>query len=371
KVAMSEGSDNSTLSGVREVLGDAYLRPLSLIDESDLIIVIGADLTETNPFLANRISRTARLKESKSVVINPRKIELSKSAWRWVSPNSGTEAALLTWIGKRVGAYGNMPLLPDWIRGIDEEHLESVTGVSKKLIDEVAHAISRAGRPCIVVGDDSSHSDNRSTGIAAANLLILTGKADMEGSGLFPALNESNSWGAVTIHKDAQDKAVLYKSIKEGKVKALYISGEDTIGNWPTGWEEALKGLELLIVQDSNMTKTTEMAHLVLPSLTFAEVEGTYSDHAGTLRQLRASLKPFGNARSGEEIITGLAEKMGCALEFQRVESSGDRHAVPMKTIPVPIPPAVGHNKDYPFLLLTGRRLYGSYTLFEKCKPLF
>ncbi|MBI4745602.1 MAG: molybdopterin-dependent oxidoreductase [Deltaproteobacteria bacterium] len=89
-VILSSGVGNTAASGVREVMGEGYSIPLSYIENSDLIIVIGSDLTETNPFLANRISRTARLKESRSVVINPRKIELCKSSWRWLAPKPGT-----------------------------------------------------------------------------------------------------------------------------------------------------------------------------------------------------------------------------------------------------------------------------------------
>src|SRR4030067_788174 len=117
-VILSSGVGNTAISGVREVMGEGYSIPLTYIDNSDLIIVIGSDLTETNPFLANRISRTARLKESRSVVINPRKIELCKSSWRWLAPKPGTEAALLTWIGKRVGAGLKSASTADWLNAL-------------------------------------------------------------------------------------------------------------------------------------------------------------------------------------------------------------------------------------------------------------
>ena len=379
-VILSSGVGNTATSGVREVMGEGYSIPLSYIDNSDLIIVIGSDLTETNPFLANRISRTARLKESRSIVINPRKIELSKSSWRWLAPKAGTEAALLTWIGKKSSEFGVRGLelkpanMPDWIKGIDEKHLEEVTGVSAKLVEEAAHAILRAERPCIVVGDDYSYSDNRSLGIAAANLLILTGKADMEGSGLFPVLDESNSWGAVGIHKGARGMKALYTAIKDGSVKALYIAGEDPIGDWPTGWEEALRTLEFLIVQDSNMTKTAEAAHVVLPSQTFAEMDGTYLDYQGKARGIKASLKPFGGAKPGFEIIGELAKRLRWSIGVPREVSAQKNLTVNVSgrnIVPVLISSALEPKKDYPFRLLTGKMLYGSYSLFEKCKPLF
>lgn len=374
-VALADAGNSSALSGVREVLGEGYSRPLSCIDESDLVMVVGADLTETNPFLANRISRTARLKESKAVVINPRKTELSKSAWRWLGPKPGAEAMLLTWIGKKSSEDRGgvtQPLLPDWMKNIDKGRLEVVTGVSAKLVDELSDAIVKAERPCIIVGDDVSYMDNSSIGIAAANLLILSGKADSESSGVLSVLNESNSWGTISIHKNAQDRKALYGAIKEGKIKALHIIGEDPVGDWPVGWEDALKSLELLIVQDSNMTKTAEAAHIVLPSLTFAETDGTYSDQEGNLRTLNASpLIHPGTARSGTQIIKDLSEKFGYHL-YKSMETATSTEG---KTILVPVAikvtQAIEPQKDYPFILLTGKSLYGSYSIFKKCKPLW
>ncbi len=373
-VILSSGVGNTAISGVREVMGEGYSIPLTYIDNSDLIIVIGSDLTETNPFLANRISRTARLKESRSVVINPRKIELSKSSWRWLAPKPRTEAALLTWIGKRVGAGLKSASTADWLNALNEKQLESLTGVSARLIEEVASAISKCDRPCIVVGDDYSYIDNRSLGVAASNLLILAGKADMKGSGLFPVLDESNSWGAVAIHKDARDIRALYTAIKEGRVKALYVAGEDPIGDWPSGWGEALRTLEFLIVQDSNMTKTAEAAHVVLPSQTFAEMDGTYLDYQGNARIIKGSLKPFGGAKPGFEIIGELAKRLRWSIGVPRdvsVQKNPTVNVPGRNIVPVTILSALEPKKDYPFLLLTGKRLYGSYSLFEKCKPLY
>ncbi len=373
-VALADAGNDSALSGVKEVFGEGYSRPLSCIDESDLVMVVGADLTETNPFLANKISRTARLREAKAIVINPRKIEMTKSAWRWLAPKPGTEAMLLTWIAKKSseGRGGvTPPLLPDWMKNIDEGRLEVVTGVSTKLVDELSHAFINADRPCIVLGDDLSYMDNRTTGIAAANLLILSGRAKSEGSGVFPLLNESNSWGTISIHKNAQDRKALYGAIKEGKVKALYVIGEDPIGDWSAGWEAALKSLELLIVQDSNMTKTAEAAHIVLPALTFAEIEGSYSDQDGNVRTLNPSpLNPPGVAKSGAAIVKELADKCGYHL-YRTMETTvsaeGERYGT---SVAVPVAPVIEPQKEYPFVLLTGKSLYGSYALFEKCKPL-
>lgn len=372
-VVLSSCVANTAISGIREVMGEGYSRPITYIDNADFIIVTGSDLTETNPFLANRISRNARLKESRSVVINPRKIELCKSSWRWLAPRPGTETALLTWIGKRLEAVLKKGNTAEWLNALDEKQLESLTGVSARQVEEVAAAISKAERPCVVVGDDYSCSDNRSLGIAASNLLILTGKADREGTGLFHVLSESNSWGALAIHSDAKDAGALYRAIKEGRVKALYIAGEDPIGDWPGGWNETLRTLELLIVQDSNMTKTSEAADMVLPSRTFAEMDGTYSGCQGETRIINRSLKPPENTRQGFEIIEELAKRLKWSigtpsehpLQKKQTESSSGRHIVPVSILSTPEP-----KKDFPFLLLTGKKLYGSYSLFEKCRPL-
>lgn len=369
-VVHAYSGNNNALAGVREVLGDVYSRPLSLIDDSDFIIAVGADLTETNPFLAGRVSRAARLKESRAVVINPRKIELSRSAWRWMAPKPGTESTLLTWIGKKVSE--SLGGASDWLKVIDEGHLEEVTGVTSALVEKVARALVNAERPCIIVGDDISYGDNLSVGIAAANLLILSGKVDSEASGIFPVLYESNSWGTLSVYKNTRDRKALYKAITDGRVKALYVAEEDPAGDWSAGWEDALKSLELIIVQDSNITKTVETAHVVLPSFTFAETGGSYTDHEGKVRIVRTSpLSPPDLAKSGSEILELLNEKMRYHLFGSETELPSTPKTVQMSPVPIPLSLAFQANKDYPFLLLTGKRLYGSYSLFEKCKPLW
>lgn len=371
-VVLFNGIGRSSLSGVREVMGDGYVKPLAYIDESDLVLIAGVDLTETNPFIANRVSRNARLKESKAIVVNPRKIELRKAAWRHLAPRPGTEAALLTWIGKLVGARLKPAPAMDWLDKVDEAQLEALTGVGAAVVREAAKALSDAKRPCIIVGDDPSCGDNRYLGTAAANLLILTGKAGAEGSGIFPVLDECNSWGAMAVHKDARDRKALFEAMQEGRVKALYLAGEDPLGDWPAGWGEAMKKVDFLMVQDSNMTKTAEVAHLVLHSRSFAESVGKYSDHEGRERVVNECLKPYDAAKSGFEIINELGKRLLHSIGDSTEKPARKPENIPSKnTVQIPMVSAPKPNKDYPFLLLTGRKLYGSYSLFERCKPLY
>lgn len=67
----------------------------------------------------------------------------------------------------------------------------------------------------------------------------------------------------------------IYRSIKEGKTKALFVM-EDDLGSISEDWEQALGMLDLLIVLASNGNKTTALADIVLPAATYAEKHGTF-----------------------------------------------------------------------------------------------
>lgn len=66
----------------------------------------------------------------------------------------------------------------------------------------------------------------------------------------------------------------------EGEIKALYIVGENPLVSDADAnhVEESLKHLDFLVVQDIFMTETAKMADVVLPSLCFAEKDGTFSN---------------------------------------------------------------------------------------------
>ena len=72
----------------------------------------------------------------------------------------------------------------------------------------------------------------------------------------------------------------MMKGIGQGKIKALFVLGENPLLSDPDASKvnEELKHLDLLVVQDIFLTETAELAHVVLPGVSFAEKDGTYTN---------------------------------------------------------------------------------------------
>ena len=93
-----------------------------------------------------------------------------------------------------------------------------------------------------------------------------------------------------------------------GRLRALYVMKSDPaihIG------KEPLEKLDFLVVQDLFLTETAQLADVVLPAASFAETEGTFTNLAGRVQNVRKALWPPGEARADDQILAELAKAMG------------------------------------------------------------
>ncbi len=88
----------------------------------------------------------------------------------------------------------------------------------------------------------------------------------------------------------------LADSIREGKIKALYLI-EDDLEDYPE-IEDALSLLDLLIVHHYNRNKVTDKADVVFPVTTFAESEGTYVNVQRRVQHFTSALVTKNNLRT-------------------------------------------------------------------------
>ena len=134
---------------------------------------------------------------------------------------------------------------------------------------------------------------------------------------LIKADKNPNSLGAKTIGFDAVTSDAIFKQIEQGNIKGLYLFGQDLIALLGPRAESLVTKLELMIFQGSNVNATMHKAHYVLPSATYAEKEGTFTNGTGRVQRIRQALKPLGKSRPEWQILQNLASKMGVRLEYQ------------------------------------------------------
>ena len=161
-----------------------------------------------------------------------------------------------------------------------------------------------------------------------------------------------NSLGAelsgVIPSKNGNDLKEIFKEIKEGKIKALYVLEDDILQSQPE-LENILAKLDLLIIHATNFNKTSALADIVFPAATYAEKNGTVVNFQGIVQRLRPAvatveadraidgmtmsrLDKFGtqfdkwakgnkhDARSSWKIISALSMAMGNKMKFNMAE---------------------------------------------------
>lgn len=351
----------------REGLGWSIGFPLSTntlneLEQSDAIIVIGTNPTASAPAVSYAIKRAIKNNGTKLVVINPRRTELTKYAQIWLKPSIGTDTALINGIAKEIfdsGTYDeefvtrrtdNFDEYSATLSQYSPEHVATITGVPEKAIQLAARIYSEAKTASIVYGTGITQQQRGTAGvIALANLAMLTGNTGHHGGGIFALQKENNAQGACDMGtlpdflpgyrslEDIQTRDVfkntwqaeipespgmtiveVLRQAEAGNIKGMLIMGENPILSFPDPAfvRKALSSLDFLCVADIFPNETTELASVVMPAAAFAEKDGTFTNFAGRVQQVRRAVDPPGTSLPEWEIILRLSREMGSSIQY-------------------------------------------------------
>lgn len=111
----------------------------------------------------------------------------------------------------------------------------------------------------------------------------------------------------------------LFGKIHEGEIKAMIVLGSNPLVSSPNSANvaEALKKLELLVVVDMFETETAGYAHWLLPGSSFLEAEGTLTNLEGRVFHRPRAFHTPGEAMEDYQLIRKLAERLGRGAYFQ------------------------------------------------------
>lgn len=331
------------------------------IENSDCILVIGSNTTETHPLISTRIIK-AKEKGAKLIVVDPRKIQLSYLADISVSQKPGTDVALLNGIMNFIITQGweKKEYIQSRTEGFDEfkkvilnydlKKVTSITGVAEEDIKKIAEYFACSGKSSIIYAMGiTQHITGVENVKSLANLAMLCGMVGIEGGGVNPLRGQNNVQGACDMgglpnvypgYQAVGDENIakkfeerwkrplsrkpgltlmeMFKAIEEGKIMAMYIVGENPLLSDPniSHVELALKSLKFLVVQDIFFTETAQYANVILPSVSFAEKDGTFTNTERMVQRVRKAIEPFGESKPDWEIICELANKMGYPMNY-------------------------------------------------------
>ena len=124
----------------------------------------------------------------------------------------------------------------------------------------------------------------------------------------------------IAASADAVDRVL--EGARSGRVKALFVFGADVVGNLGREKvESALEGLELLVLIDIRRSETLLYADVILPAASFAETEGTFTNHAGRVQRFRQAFPPPGQAMEGWRLLASLLQACGDSRAWADAEA--------------------------------------------------
>jgi predicted molibdopterin-dependent oxidoreductase YjgC len=172
-----------------------------------------------------------------------------------------------------------------------------------------------------------SHIPQKEIAIASSNLSLITGHLGKESSGILLLLDKCNAQGAIDIGNLAEGGGWglkhLVQKAEEGKLKAVYIIGENPAITYPDTdqLKKVLENLPCLIVQDLFMTETAKMAHVVLPACSFVEKRGTFTNLERRVQKLNPLRPPHNQSKSDFEIFRSLLHLFECPTPGETPEA--------------------------------------------------
>ena len=335
---------------------------LRALEQSEVIIVIGADPTSSAPAVGYAIKRAVKIKGAKLILIDPRQTKLSAFAHLWMRLKIGTDVALLNSMAKVIIDEGlideefvtrktdGSEALTRVLDKYSPEDVEAITGVPGEEIRATARLYAAASQAAIVYGTGITQHMNGTDGVqAVANLALLTGNIGRMGGGIYPLQRENNGQGACDMgalpdflpgyQSMADDQArakfeehwkvnlpvnhgltaiEIIELAKEGGIKGLYVVGENPALSFPQSnmVAETLASVDFLVVQDLFLSETARLANVVLPAASFAEKEGTFTNFEGRVNRVRKAIDPLGESLPDWEIVLRLAEEMECPMPY-------------------------------------------------------
>ncbi|MBP0725745.1 formate dehydrogenase subunit alpha [Bacillus sp. RG28] len=343
------------------------------IEKAGLVIIVGANPAEGHPVLATRIKRAHKLHGQKLIVADIRKHELAERSNLLIHPKPSTDLIWLSAVTKYIIDQGwhDKEFLKKHVNGVDEyiktldkytlDYASKMTGLTKDELIEVATMIHESDGTCILWAMGvTQHKGATDTSTAISNLLIITGNYAREGAGAYPLRGHNNVQGAcdfgtvpiwfpgyqpvqdeqarkrfekawgVTLPKDpGYDNHQMLEGIKEGKLKALYLFGEEMafVDSNANFVDSELASLDFFVVQDVFFSKTAQFADVVLPAAPSLEKDGTFVNTERRIQRFYQVFEPLGESKPDWLIFKELANHFGANWTYEHPSEVMDEAA--------------------------------------------
>jgi formate dehydrogenase major subunit len=333
------------------------------IENAGLVLIIGSNTAEAHPVLATRVKRAHKLRGQKLIVADLREHEMAKRADLFLRPTPGTDIVWLSAVNKYLldAGMAHTAFLERWVNGLEEyrqslapftlEFAALTCGLSVDTLKKIAHMIAEANGVCILWAMGiTQHSMGSDASTAISNLLLITGNYMRTGTGAYPLRGHNNVQGAgdhgampnfLPGYQSVDDPEVrsrfaaawnvqlpvtkgldnheMIEGIYEGKVRAMYLFGEEMslVDSNANFVGDGLSKLDFFVVQDIFFSATCHFADVVLPASPSLEKEGTFTSTERRIQRLYEVFEPLEGSRPDWRIIQDIANRLGAKWRYQ------------------------------------------------------
>ncbi len=333
------------------------------IENASLVIIVGSNTAEAHPVLATRVKRAHKLRDQKLIVSDLRKHEMAQRADLFIHPKPGTDLVWISAITRYIldNGLAKTSFLEKWVNGLDDykkslgpftmEFAAETCGLPIETLKKVADMIVEAEGVCVLWAMGvTQHSMGSDTSTAISNLLLVTGNYMRTGTGAYPLRGHNNVQGAsdhgampnylpgyqlvddpeVRARFEAGwqvklpstkglDNHEMIEAIHQGKVKAMYLFGEEIslVDSNSNFVNEGLAKLEFFVAQDIFFSDTCRFADVVLPASPSLEKEGTFTSTERRIQRLYEVFEPLEGSRPDWRIIQEIANRLGANWNFK------------------------------------------------------
>lgn len=333
------------------------------IEHATLVVIVGSNTAESHPVLATRVKRAHKLHGQQLIVADRREHEMARRADLFLRPTAGTDVVWLSAISRYLldNGLAKGEFLERWVNGLDAyreslapftfEFAARVCGVSVAALEQAARMIAGAERVCILWAMGvTQHVNGSDTSTAISNLLLVTGNYMRPGTGAYPLRGHNNvqgasdsgsmpnvfpgyqpvtdpevrgrfeaAWQVALPATPGLDNHEMVDAIQQGKLKALYLFGEemgivDSNANYVG---DALAKLDFFVVQDIFFGVTCRYADVVLPAAPSLEKEGTFTSTERRIQRLYQVFEPIAGSRPDWRIVQDVANRLGAQWHYE------------------------------------------------------
>jgi NADH-quinone oxidoreductase chain G len=289
----------------------------------DVIFLFGVDPSEELPVLDLHLKRAVRRGKATLVIAHPRQIELTRYKGPFLQYAPGSEVTLLNGLlraatelkddagseARKIATYAG------------EKELRSLCGVAPEAVKAAAAALVNAKSALIIYGPMAARGEQGKlvrTGLQ--NLAAYTGHgerlayvgldANSQGcrdQGVLPdrlpghaSVDDAAArtrleqlWGGALPAAPGKSYSQMLNAAGSD-IKALFVMGADPASERPA-WAANLDQVDFLVVQDIFLTETAQQADVVLPAVSWAEQDGTFTNLEGRVQR---AVKALGDPQS-------------------------------------------------------------------------